>query len=207
MQPGREPIREDSIDDFEDTVVGMAQRRFVIADYERRFRVEFHLHPPLPPLLRFHRHPRGRRGRRGDLPKRLLDQGDHILGVEIADQCNGGAIRPVIGLEERLRFRRCERQDIRLPPDRRHAVPVCPKGRRGKCFKQQSARTVVVAQPAFFHHDTPLFVELAKDRLSHAVGFDRRPQWKTIGRQADRVACEIFAGGCVKPDAPVPLVE
>src|SRR5437868_13089946 len=100
----------------------MAQRRLMKPDDDRRFSIELHLHAALSSLGRLNGDDRRLRRCRRYLTERLLDQDHNVRWMNIAHNGDGRIPGTVMGLEEGFGVGRCEREDVRLPTDRRNAI-------------------------------------------------------------------------------------
>ncbi len=139
----------------------------------------------------------------GDGAEVLLDPGDGLLGVDVADDGQDGVVGRVVRAEERAGVFEGGRVEVGHGADRRVVVRVAVgEGERGELLEGGAVRDVVVALAALVLDDVALvlhggLVEGGEQR-AHPVGLQPEGELQLVGGHGLEVVGALEAGGAVE---------
>ncbi|CAM5587899.1 hypothetical protein STENM36S_06235 [Streptomyces tendae] len=140
---------------------------------------------------------------RGDGAEVLLDPGERLLRVDVADDRQHRVVRCVVGAEERARVFQGRRVKVRHRTDRRVVVGVPLRvGEGGQLLEGRAVGDVVVALAAFVLDDVPLVLHRllvqGGQQGAHAVGLQPEGELQLVGGHGLEVVGPLEAGGAVE---------
>lgn len=149
---------------------------------------------------------------RGDGAEVLLDPGQRLLRVDVADHREHGVVGRVVRAEERLRVVQGRRVQIGHRADRRVVVRVALRVREGReLLERRAVRNVVVALAALVLHDVALVlhglvVERGEQR-AHPVGLEPQGELQLVRGHRLEVVGALEAGGAVEGTHAAPCTS
>ena len=186
IQPAGFPITHDGRKHFERRVIGMARMGYFIGDlHHAHFARAFHddaARTRLRRLLGIYNRDWLRRTR--DLAKVLFDQRQRRLRLEIADDRNGGVVRPIIRVVKLPQFRDRHFLDIRSPANRGMMIRMGNKGGGVDFLVEGRARIVLVPLEFIPHHGhLHLPVLFPQNQIAHPIGLELHREFQMIARE------------------------
>ena len=139
----------------------------------------------------------------GDGPEVLLDPGERLLRVDVADHRQDRVARRVVRAEERARVLQGGRVQVGHRADRGVVVGVALRvGEGGQLLERRAVGHVVVALAALVLDDVPLvlhgLVVEGGEQRAHAVGLQPEGELQLVGGHGLEVVGALETGGAVE---------
>ena len=130
--------------------------------------------------------------------KGFLDQGQRLCGVEVANDGNGGIVRPVKRVIELAQPLDRHLLDVAAMPDGAVVIRVCDKRRLIDLLVQRLHRRIFAALKLIAHHGhlrAPVLI--AQQQIAHTVRFHVDGASQVLAAKVLVIVCAIQPGGGV----------